>query len=76
MRQTVVDKVELMVGAQDRALVVEAISFGDVVSQGAGVRMSVVWMKLDIETVGEDLFGTDSCYKVSDEERHCQPTLL
>ena len=67
MRQTMVDKVELMVGAKDRSLVVEAISLGDVVSQDAGVGMSMVRMKLDIETVGEDLFGTNSCYKVSEE---------
>lgn len=67
MWQTMVDKVELMVGAKDRSLVVEAISLGDVVSQDTGVRMSMVRMKFDIETVGEDLFGTNSCYKVSEE---------
>lgn len=67
MWQTMVDKVELMVGAKDRSLVVEAISLGDVVSQDAGVGMSMVRMKFDIETVGEDLFGTNSCYKVSEE---------
>ena len=76
MWQTVVDKVELMVGAKDRSLVVEAVSLGDVVSQDAWVRMSMVRVKLDVETVGEDLLGTNSCYKVSEEERHCQPTLL
>lgn len=67
MWQTMVDKVELMVGAKDRSLVVEAISLGDVVSQDAWVGMSMVRMKFDIETVGEDLFGTNSCYKVSEE---------
>lgn len=67
MWQTMVDKVELMVGAKDRSLVVEAISLGDVVSQDTGVGMSMVRMKFDIETVGEDLFGTNSCYKVSEE---------
>jgi len=48
-----VDEVEFVVRAKDRAEAVETIPLGDVVSQSRWLGDPVVWIYFDIEVVGE-----------------------
>ena len=51
------DKVILVMSAEEGAEVVEAIPLGNLVCQSAGVGMALVRVDLDVEVVGEDFLG-------------------
>jgi hypothetical protein len=51
-----VDEVELVVGAKDRAEAVEAIPLGDVVGQNSWLGVPMLGVYFHIEVVGEDFF--------------------
>ena len=63
-----VDEVKLIISAEKRTEVVEAVPLRDVVGQGAGVRMTLVRMDLDVEVVGEHLLGIACCQEQLDDE--------
>jgi len=54
-------KVEFMVGTQDRAQVVETVSFCNVVGQAGGVGVSMVRVDFNIKVVCENLLATARC---------------
>ena len=62
------DEVKFVISAEKRTKVVEAVPLGDVVGQGAGVRMTLVRMDLDVEVVGEHLLGIACCQEQLDDE--------
>ena len=57
LRDSVVDEVKFVIGAQDGSEAVESIPLGNVVSQSRWLGVSVVWINFDIEVVGEDFFS-------------------
>ena len=57
MRDSMVDEVELVVGAQDGAEAVKTIPLGDVVGQNSWLGVPMVGVYFHIEVVCEDLFG-------------------
>ena len=63
-----VDEVKLVISSEKRTEIVEAIPLRDVVGQGAGVRMTLVRMDLDVEVVGEHLLGIACCQEQLDDE--------
>ena len=63
-----VDKVILVLSAKEGTEVMEAIPLRYVVGQGAGVRMTLVRMDLDVEVVGEHLLGIACCQEQLDDE--------
>ena len=54
---SVVDEMELVVGAKDRAEAVETIPLGDVVGQNSWLGVTVLGVYFDIEVVCEDFFS-------------------
>ena len=69
-----VDEVKLIISAEKRTEVMEAVPLGDVVGQGAGVRMTLVRMDLDVEVVGEHLLGIACCQEQLDDEEEKKDT--
>ena len=65
------DKVILVMSAEEGAEVVEAVPLGNLVRQGAGVGMTLVRVDLDIEVVGEDFLGVACCQKKQMEDEEC-----
>ena len=63
-----VDEVKLVLCAEKGTEVVEAIPLRNVVGQGAGVRMTLVRMDLDVKVVGEHLLGIACCQEQLEEE--------
>ena len=57
LRDSVVDEMELVVGAKDRAEAVETIPLGDVVGQNSWLGVTVLGVYFDIEVVCEDFFS-------------------
>ena len=55
------DKVILVMSAEEGAEVVEAVPLGNLVRKGAGVGMAFVRVDLDVEVVGEDFLGVACC---------------
>ena len=64
-----VDKVILVLSAKEGTEVMEAIPLRYVVGQGAGVRMTLVRMDLDVEVVSEHLLGIACCQLEDKEEK-------
>ena len=56
LRDSMVDEMELVVGAKDWAEAVETIPLGDVVGQNSWLGVPVLGVDFHIEVVGEDFF--------------------
>ena len=64
-----VDEVILVMRPEEGTKVVEAIPLGNLVRHGAGVGVALVRVDLDVEVVGEDLFGVACCKEQMEDEK-------
>jgi len=61
MWQSMMHKVELVVGTQNRAQVVETVSFCDVMCQAGWVWVTMIRVDFNIKVVCENFLATARC---------------
>ena len=64
-----VDEVILVMRPEEGTEVVEAVPLGNLVRQGAGVRMALVRVDLDVEVVGEHFLGVACCQEQMEDDK-------
>ena len=69
MRDPVVDEMEFVVGAKDRAEAVKTIPLGDVVGQNTWLGVTVLRVDFDVEMVCEDFFSVTGEEEGEEEEK-------
>ena len=69
MRDPVMDEMEFVVGAKDRAEAVKTIPLGDVVSQNSWLGVTMLRVDFDVEMVCEDFFSVTGEEEGEEEEK-------
>ena len=69
MRDPVMDEMEFVVGAKDRAEAVKTIPLGDVVGQNSWLGVTMLRVDFDVEMVCEDFFSVTGEEEGEEEEK-------